>query len=201
MIPFVTLTAPAAPLLMANVDTDMIIPKQFLKTTRRDGLAVGLFHELKTRPDGSPNADFVLNQPAYASAAVLIAGPNFGCGSSREHAPWALFDQGLRCVIAASFADIFYNNCFNNGLLPIVLPPDVVAHLAGQASGGNAVFHIDLPAQTVSGPDGASHRFEIDPARKLKLLEGLDDIGMTLKGEGDIATHEMRRRLAQPWLP
>ncbi len=205
MQPFTSLTGKAAPLLernrlMANVDTDRIIPKQFLKTTERSGLSVGLFHELKTHADGSPNPDFVLNQPEYSGASILIAGANFGCGSSREHAPWALLDQGLRCVIAPSFADIFYNNCFKNGVLPIALPEDVVERLADQAGGANHVFSIDLDGQTITGPDGATHGFDIDPGRKAKLLAGLDEIGETLSSEADITAFEARRRLAAPWL-
>jgi 3-isopropylmalate dehydratase small subunit len=200
MTPFTTLTAIAAPLPMANVDTDMIIPKQFLKTTERTGLKVGLFHELKTRADGSPNPDFVLNKPTYQGAGILLAGPNFGCGSSREHAPWALLDQGIHCVIAPSFADIFYNNCFNNGLLPVALPEEVINDLMQQASGDNARFVVDLAAQTVSGPVGRTHSFEIAADRKRKLLEGLDDIGVTLKADAAITAFEAKRKLSLPWL-
>ena len=200
MQPFTRIEAVAAPLMRANIDTDMIIPKQFLKTVTRTGLARGLFHELKTRADGSPDPDFVLNRAPYAGAEILIAGPNFGCGSSREHAPWALLDQGIRCVIASSFADIFYNNCFKNGILPLILPQPVVEALADQARGGNHRFVIDLPGQTVTAPDGTVHRFDMDPARKTVLVEGLDDIGLTLKHADAIAAHEDRRRLATPWL-
>ena len=185
---FTTLRSTAAPLLdkgklMVNVDTDMIIPKQFLKPTTRTGLSKGLFHELKTNPNGSPRDDFVLNRPAFSKAGVLIAGDNFGCGSSREHAPWALLDQGITCVIAPSFADIFHNNCFKNGILPIALPADVVKQLAEQAGGGNHVFTIDLETQTVVAPDGTAHAFEIDAGRKANLMEGLDEIGESLNAE------------------
>lgn len=205
MKPFTTLRGTAAPLtdqgkLMVNVDTDMIIPKQFLKTTERTGLSEGLFHELKTREDGSANPDFVLNQPAYRSAEVLIAGENFGCGSSREHAPWALLDQGISCVIAPGFADIFFNNCFKNGILPVILPADVCATLAGQAGGANSVFTVDLARQTVSAPDGTEYHFDIDGGRKANLLAGLDDIGLSLEAEQTIASYEAQRRLMTPWL-
>jgi 3-isopropylmalate dehydratase small subunit len=197
---FTQLTGTAAPLAMANVDTDMIIPKQFLKTVSREGLARGLFYELKTNPDGSPNPDFVLNRPAYAKAQILIAKENFGCGSSREHAPWALLDQGLSCVIAPSFADIFYNNCFKNGLLPVVLPRETVEALLAQAGGPNHIFAVDLEAQTVTAPDGKTHRFDIDPGRKASLMAGLDDIGESLQHAAEIDAYEKRRKLSQPWL-
>lgn len=200
MKPFAKLTGTAAPLPIANIDTDMIIPKQFLKTVSREGLAKGLFYELKTRADGSPDPDFVLNKPAYATASILLAKENFGCGSSREHAPWALLDQGLSVVIAPSFADIFYNNCFKNGLLPIVLPRDVVDSLMEQAGGANHVFSIDLAAQTVTAPDGQAYRFDIDPGRKASLLAGLDEIGETLQHADAIAAFEEERKLSQPWL-
>ncbi len=200
MKPFAKLTGTAAPLPIANIDTDMIIPKQFLKTVSREGLAKGLFYELKTRADGSPDPDFVLNKPAYATASILLAKENFGCGSSREHAPWALLDQGLSVVIAPSFADIFYNNCFKNGLLPIVLPRDVVDSLMEQAGGANHVFSIDLAAQTVTAPDGQAYRFDIDPGRKASLLAGLDEIGETLQHADAIAAFEEDRKLSQPWL-
>ncbi|MEL6661720.1 MAG: 3-isopropylmalate dehydratase small subunit [Pseudomonadota bacterium] len=205
MKPFTTLKGTAAPLtdkgqLMANVDTDMIIPKQFLKTTTRTGLAKGLFHELKTLPDGSPNPEFVLNRTAYADASILIAGENFGCGSSREHAPWALLDQGITCVIAPGFADIFHNNCYKNGILPIALPVEVCDALAEQAGGANHVFEIDLAAQTVTTPDGTVHGFEIDEGRKANLMAGLDEIGTSLKAEAAISEYESHRRLMTPWL-
>jgi 3-isopropylmalate dehydratase small subunit len=200
MKPFTQLTGTAAPLPIANVDTDQIIPKQFLKTVSREGLAKGLFYDLKTRADGSPDPDFVLNRPAYAKASILIARENFGCGSSREHAPWALLDQGLTCVIAPSFADIFYNNCFKNGLLPVTLPREVVDQLTDQAGGPNHVFTVDLAAQTVTAPDGKVHKFDIDQGRKASLLAGLDDIGETLQHAGAISAFEEKRKLAQPWL-
>ncbi len=166
----------------------------------REGLAKGLFFDFKTKPDGSPDPDFVLNKPAYASAKILIAKENFGCGSSREHAPWALLDQGLSCVIAPSFADIFYNNCFKNGLLPVVLPREVVASLLDQAGGPNHIFSIDLETQTVTAPDGGVHHFDIDAGRKASLMAGLDDIGESLTHAPAIGAFEARRRLAQPWL-
>ena len=202
---FTQLTGTAAPLLekgkpMSNVDTDMIIPKQFLKTTSREGLAVGLFHELKTKADGSPNPDFVLNRPEYAKASILIAGENFGCGSSREHAPWALTDQGITCVIAPSFADIFHNNCYKNGILPIRLPVEVCQKLAEQAGGANHMFTVDLETQTVTTPDGETHHFDVDAGPKSNLLAGLDEIGASLTASEEITTYEARRRLMTPWL-
>jgi len=201
MKPFTTLTAPAAPLPIANIDTDQIIPKQFLSTVERSGLAKGLFYDMRFDADGAPKPDFVLHRSEYQGAKVLIAGPNFGCGSSREHAPWALMDFGVTCVISAGFADIFYNNCFNNGLLPIVLPQDAIDELTSEARGGNHVFSIDLERQTVVAPSGKAFAFEIDPGRKRKLLEGLDDIGLTLTRDPAITAFEERRRLAQPWRP
>ncbi|MEM7768149.1 MAG: 3-isopropylmalate dehydratase small subunit [Pseudomonadota bacterium] len=205
MKPFSTLRATAAPLtdqgkLMVNVDTDMIIPKQFLKTTERTGLSEGLFHELKTLADGTPDPDFVLNKPAYRSAEILVAGENFGCGSSREHAPWALLDQGIACVIAPSFADIFFNNCFKNGILPIALPAEICNALAEQAGGANSVFTVDLATQTISTPDGTEHTFEIDGGRKANLLAGLDEIGQSLSADAAISDFETKRRLTTPWL-
>jgi len=200
MKPFTHITGNAAPLPIANIDTDMIIPKQFLKTVSREGLAKGLFFELKTKADGSPDPDFVLNRPAYASAKILVAKENFGCGSSREHAPWALLDQGLSCVIAPSFADIFYNNCFKNGLLPVALPRDVVDSLLDQAGGPNHIFTVDLESQTVTAPDGKTHHFDIDPGRKASLLAGLDEIGESLIHAPQIDSFEAQRRLATPWL-
>tara|TARA_R110000868_G_scaffold208511_1_gene457973 strand:+ start:34 stop:663 length:630 start_codon:yes stop_codon:yes gene_type:complete len=202
---FQTLTGTAAPLiekgkLMSNVDTDMIIPKQFLKTTTRTGLSKGLFHELKTKADGSENPDFVLNKPQYAKANILIAGENFGCGSSREHAPWALLDQGITCVIAPSFADIFHNNCYKNGILPVRLPVDVCAQLAAQAGGANHVFTIDLETQTVTTPDGVVHAFEVDAGRKSNLMAGLDEIGASLTSASEIDAFEAKRRHMTPWL-
>ncbi len=186
--------------LMANVDTDMIIPKQFLKTTEREGLSAGLFYELKTLSDGRPDPDFVLNKPAFSSAGILIAGENFGCGSSREHAPWALLDQGITCVIAPSFADIFHNNCYKNGILPIVLPFDICEALAAQAGGANHQFTVNLAAQTITTPDGQTISFEVDEGRKASLLEGLDEIGQTLTAEARIGEFESGRSLSMPWL-
>ncbi len=200
MRPFTELHAKAAPLDVANLDTDQIIPKQFLKTVEREGLGKGLFYDLRFDAEGRPKSDFVLNDPRYAGAGVLIAGDNFGCGSSREHAPWALLDYGVQCVIAPSFADIFYNNCFQNGLLPVALPAEAVRALMDEAKGGNHVFSVDLAAQTVTAPSGKQFRFEIDPARKEKLLKGLDSIGETLQHEADIDAYEGRRALVQPWL-
>jgi 3-isopropylmalate dehydratase small subunit len=200
MTPFTDLHAKAAPLDLANVDTDQIIPKQFLKTVDREGLAKGLFYDLRFDGDGKPRPGFVLNDPRYAGAGVLIAGENFGCGSSREHAPWALLDYGVRCVIAPSFADIFYGNCFQNGLLPIALPAHAVRALMDEAKGGNHVFSVDLAAQSVTSPSGRVFRFEIDPSRKEKLLKGLDSIGETLQHAPDIDAYEARQGLTQPWL-
>ncbi|MEZ5947508.1 MAG: 3-isopropylmalate dehydratase small subunit [Hyphomonas sp.] len=202
---FTQLTGTAAALLekgkpMSNIDTDMIIPKQFLKTTERTGLAKGLFYELKTLADGSPNPDFVLNKPQFAGAGILIAGENFGCGSSREHAPWALADQGISVIIAPSFADIFHNNCFKNGILPVRLPVDVCEQLAKQAGGANHVFTVDLESQTVTAPDGETYTFDVDPGRKSNLIQGLDEIGASLKAEGDITAFEAERKLSTPWL-
>lgn len=202
---FTKLTGTAAPLLekgkpMSNVDTDMIIPKQFLKTTTRTGLSVGLFHELKTKADGSENPDFVLNKPTYAKASILIAGENFGCGSSREHAPWALLDQGITCVIAPSFADIFHNNCYKNGILPVRLPVDVCEQLAESAGGANHVFSVDLEAQSVTTPDGEVHHFEVDAGAKSNLIQGLDDIGQSLESDDAITDFEQQRKLMTPWL-
>lgn len=197
---FKTLTGPAAPLRMSNVDTDMIIPKQFLKTTERTGLSRGLFFELKTNADGSPNPGFVLNRDEYKDASILIAGANFGCGSSREHAPWALLDQGIRCVIAPSFADIFYNNCFKNGILPIALPQSIVEKMMDEANGGNHIFTVDLENMKITLPDGKVVEFDLDGSRRHNLLEGLDDIGLTLQAEERISEFETRRKLATPWL-
>jgi 3-isopropylmalate dehydratase small subunit len=200
MTPFTHLTAKAAPLDVANVDTDQIIPKQFLKTVEREGLAKGLFYDLRFDPEGNAKPGFVLNDPNYAGSGVLIAGDNFGCGSSREHAPWALLDFGIRCVISTSFADIFYNNCFQNGLLPIALPAEQVRALMAEAKGGNHVFEIDLETQSVSAPSGARFTFEIDPGRKEKMLKGLDAIGETLQAAPAIDDYEQRQAMARPWL-
>jgi 3-isopropylmalate/(R)-2-methylmalate dehydratase small subunit len=198
---FTQLTGVAAPLPMINVDTDKIIPKQYLKTIERKGLGKGLFDEMRYRADGSENPDFVLNKPAYRQAKILVAGENFGCGSSREHAPWALLDFGIRCIIATSFADIFYNNCFKNGILPIKLPAEDVEKLMDDANrGANAVVTIDLEKQEITGPDGGRIRFELDPFRKHCLLNGLDDIGLTLEKAASIDRYEEQRRLERPWL-
>ena len=200
MQPFKKLSGVAAPLNMINVDTDMIIPKQFLKTTKRTGLGAALFHEMRTRPDGRDNPDFVLNKPAYKKAQILVAGANFGCGSSREHAPWALLDFGIRCVISTSFADIFYNNCFKNGILPIVLPQADIDKLMDDAErGANAIVSIDLEAQEIRGPDGGMIKFEIDPFRKQCLINGWDDVGLTLRHENKISDFEAKRRREMPW--
>ena len=198
---FTVLTGVAAPLPMINVDTDMIIPKQFLKTIKRTGLGRNLFDEMRYRPNGSEKPEFVLNRPAYRRASVLIAGENFGCGSSREHAPWALLDFGIRCVIAPSFADIFFNNCFKNGILPVVLPHAAVEGLLRQAeAGANATFTVDLEQQQVTTPDGSRHRFEVDVFRKQCLLNGLDDIGLTEQRRAEIESFEALNRASQPWL-
>ena len=178
---FTTLTAVAAPLPIINIDTDMIIPKQYLKTIKRTGLGKGLFSEMRYNDDGSENPDFVLNQPAYRNAKILVVGDNFGCGSSREHAPWALADFGIRCVISTSFADIFFNNCAKNGILAIVVSPEDLEKLFQDAErGANATLTIDLAAQTIKGPDGGTLHFDIDEGRKHNLLNGLDEIGLTL---------------------
>ncbi|MGE5546858.1 MAG: 3-isopropylmalate dehydratase small subunit [Solirubrobacterales bacterium] len=198
---FTVLTGVAAPLPMINVDTDMIIPKQFLKTIKRSGLGKNLFDEMRYTPDGKEVATFVLNQPAYRKAQILIAGNNFGCGSSREHAPWAILDFGIRCVIAPSFADIFFNNCFKNGVLPIKLPQEQVDKLMKQAeNGANATFTVDLQNQQITAPDGSKTAFEVDPFRKHCLLNGLDDIGLTLQKADKIAAFEANRKQSQPWL-
>jgi 3-isopropylmalate/(R)-2-methylmalate dehydratase small subunit len=201
MTPFTRLDGRAAPLAIANLDTDQIIPKQFLKRIDREGLGQGLFYDLRFDEAGNAKPDFVLNRPAYSGANILIAGDNFGCGSSREHAPWALLDFGVRCVIAPSFADIFYNNCFQNGLLPIALPEEQVKTLMDEAKGGNHLFSVDLEAQTVTSPSGARFTFQIDPGRQKKLLKGLDAVGETLQHAAAIDAFEEHRRLARPWAP
>ena len=191
MQPFTTLTSTPAPLKVVNVDTDMIIPKQYLKTIKRTGLGTALFAEMRYKEDRSENPDFVLNQPAYRKAQILVAGDNFGCGSSREHAPWALLDFGIRCVISTSFADIFYNNCFKNGILPIKVTPEQLDALFDDAErGSNATLTIDLENQTIKGPDGGEIQFEIDPFRKHCLLNGLDDIGLTMEKGTKIDAYE-----------
>ena len=197
---FTTLTGVAAPLPLINVDTDMIIPKQFLKTIKRSGLGANLFDEMRFDDDGNEIADFVLNKPAYRSAEILVAGDNFGCGSSREHAPWALLDFGIRAVIAPSFADIFFNNCFKNGILPIVLPQEQVDALMEDAEKGeNARISVDLESQTVTASDGQSFTFEVDPFKKHCLLNGLDDIGLTLEKSSAIDAFEKQAAVERPW--
>jgi 3-isopropylmalate/(R)-2-methylmalate dehydratase small subunit len=198
---FTSLTGVAAPLEIRNVDTDMIIPKQYLKTIKRTGLGSGLFAELRYKEDGSENPDFVLNKPAYRNAKIIVAEDNFGCGSSREHAPWALLDYGIHCVISTSFADIFYNNCFKNGILPIVVSPDDLERLMDDARrGANATISIDLEKQEIHGPDGGVVPFDIDPFRKHCLLNGLDDIGLSLKKAEKIEDFETKAKSEQPWL-
>jgi 3-isopropylmalate/(R)-2-methylmalate dehydratase small subunit len=198
---FTKLTGVAAPLPRVNVDTDAIIPKQYLKTIKRTGLKAGLFYEWRTNQDGSEKPDFVLDKPAYENAKVLVAGANFGCGSSREHAPWALLDFGIRCVIAPSFGDIFFNNCFKNGMLPIALPQADVDKLMQDAEkGANATVSVDLEKQEITRPDGGVIKFDIDPFRKYCLLNGFDDIGLTLRQKDKIDSYEAERRRSMPWL-
>jgi 3-isopropylmalate/(R)-2-methylmalate dehydratase small subunit len=198
---FTKLEGVAAPLKMINVDTDMIIPKQYLKTIKRTGLSKGLFAEKRYRDDGSENPDFVLNKPAYRKAKVLVVGDNFGCGSSREHAPWALMDFGIRCVISTSFGDIFYNNCFKNGLLPIRVKPEELEKLFDDAErGANATLSIDLETQEIRGPDGGVIKFDIDAHRKHCLLKGLDDIGLTMVKQDKIERFEQKSKAARAWL-
>ncbi|MBL8075495.1 MAG: 3-isopropylmalate dehydratase small subunit [Nitrospira sp.] len=201
MEPFTILTGLVAPLDQINVDTDQIIPKQFLKTIKRTGLREGLFFDWRKKKDGSPDPDFFLNQPRYQSASILLTRDNFGCGSSREHAPWALLDQGFRCIIAPSFADIFYNNCFQNGVLPVVLKADEVLALMKHALATEGYrLTVDLAKQTVTAPENIVYRFEIDPFRKDCLYRGLDSIGLTLQHEQAIAAYEARRKTEAPWL-
>ncbi len=199
---FTKLTGVAAPMPLVNIDTDMIIPKQFLKTIKRTGLGANLFDEMRFDRDGKEIEEFVLNQPAFREARILVAGDNFGCGSSREHAPWALLDFGIRCVISTSFADIFYNNCFKNGILPIKLPKEQVDALMEDAErGSNARMTVDLEEQTVTGSDGEVYGFEIDPFRKHCLLNGLDDIGLTIEAAAtSIDAYEGRTAVQRPWL-
>ena len=195
---FTTLRGVAAPLPMVNVDTDMIIPKQFLKTIKRTGLKEGLFYEMRWTADGQKK-DFILDQPAYQNAKILVAGPNFGCGSSREHAPWALLDFGIRCIISEDFADIFYNNCFKNGVLPIKMPKEIIDKLMDDASrGSNAIIEVDLEKQEIKGPDGGTVHFDIDPFRKHCLLNGLDDIGLTMEKKSEIDDFEARQKERSP---
>lgn len=197
---FTRITAVAAPLRLVNVDTDMIIPARFLKTIRRTGLGAGLFAAMRYDAEGRERVDFVLNRPAFREAGILIAGENFGCGSSREHAPWALLDFGIRCVIAPSFADIFFNNCFKNGILPIRLPHDRVERLMALAEReGDARFTVDLAARTITCPDGTTEPFEVDPFRRECLLNGWDDIGLTMRHAGAIDAFEARQKVERPW--
>ena len=197
---FTTLTAVAAPLNMINVDTDMIIPKDYLKTIQRTGLGKGLFAELRYADDGTDNPDFVLNKPAYKAAKIIVAGDNFGCGSSREHAPWALLDYGIRSVISTEFGDIFYNNCFKNGILPIKVSKEDLDKLMDDAErGANATLSIDLDKQEIRGPDGGVVRFEVDAFKKHCLLNGLDEVGLTMEKDDRIAAYEKRAAVDRPW--
>jgi len=197
---FVKLTGVAAPLPVVNIDTDMIIPKDYLKTIKRTGLGSGLFAEARFKEDGSENPDFILNKPAYRNAQILVAGDNFGCGSSREHAPWALLDFGIRCVISTSFADIFYNNCFKNGILPIVVSPENLEKLLDDAGrGSNAVLTVDLESQEITGPDGGKITFELDAFKRHCMLNGLDDIGLTLEKASSINVFEKSLADSRPW--
>ena len=198
---FVKITGIAAPLPMINVDTDMIIPKQFLKTIKRSGLGVNAFAEMRYKSDGSEIEDFVLNKPAYRDSSILVAGDNFGCGSSREHAPWALSDFGIKVVVSTSFADIFFNNCFKNGMLPIILPAEQVEILMNDSEkGSNARVEVDLEAQTITSSDGDVFSFEVDPFKKHCLLNGLDDIGLTMEKSSSIDAFEKKLKIEQPWL-
>ena len=198
---FTKLTGVAAPMPIVNVDTDMIIPKDYLKTIKRTGLGTGLFAEMRYNDDGSENPDFVLNKPAYRKAQILVAGDNFGCGSSREHAPWALLDFGIRCVISTSFADIFYNNCFKNGILPITVSPEDLEKLMDDASrGANATLTIDLAKQEIRGPDGGMVKFEIDSFKKHCMLNGLDAIALTEEKAPAITAYEQKHQADRPWV-
>ncbi|MEM6595788.1 MAG: 3-isopropylmalate dehydratase small subunit [Pseudomonadota bacterium] len=198
---FETLTGIAAPMPLVNIDTDMIIPKQFLKTIKRSGLGVNLFDEMRFDREGNEVPDFVLNKPQYRETEILVAGDNFGCGSSREHAPWAIKDFGIRCVISTSFADIFYNNCFKNGILPIVLPKEAVDVLMQDAEkGSNARMTVDLEAQTVTSSDGEVFSFEVDSFKKRCLMEGLDDIGLTMEKASAIDSFEAKAGAERPWV-
>jgi len=197
---FTKLTGVAAPLPIVNVDTDMIIPKDYLKTIKRTGLSTGLFAEMRFNEDGTENPDFVLNKPAYRKAQILVAGDNFGCGSSREHAPWALLDFGIRCVISTSFADIFYNNCFKNGILPIKVSQEDLDKLMDDASrGANATLTVDLEEMEIRGPDGGVITFELDEFKRHCLLNGLDDIGLTMEKAPSIDTFEKANAESRPW--
>ena len=191
----------AAPLNMINIDTDKLIPKQFLKTIKRTGLGKHLFNEIRFNADGSENEDFVLNKPAYREASILVAGDNFGCGSSREHAPWALLDYGVKCVISTSFADIFFNNCFKNGILPIVVSKEELDQLMDDAdNGANSILDIDLENQRIGRPNGETINFEIDEFRKHCLINGLDDIGLTMQKQSNIDNFEKKREAEKPWI-
>ena len=197
---FEKLSGVAAPMPLVNIDTDMIIPKVFLKTIKRSGLGVNLFDEMRYDREGNEKPDFVLNKPQYRDAKILVAGDNFGCGSSREHAPWAIADFGIKCVISTSFADIFYNNCFKNGILPLVLPEDAVDTLMKDAEkGANSIIEVDLENQTIVSSDGEIFRFEIDPFKKHCLLNGLDDIGLTMEKEEHISAYESKVLQQFPW--
>ena len=197
---FEKLSGVAAPMPLVNIDTDMIIPKVFLKTIKRSGLGVNLFDEMRYDREGNEKPDFVLNKPQYRDAKILVAGDNFGCGSSREHAPWAIADFGIKCVISTSFADIFYNNCFKNGILPLVLPEDAVDTLMKDAEkGANSIIEVDLENQTIVSSDGEIFRFEVDPFKKHCLLNGLDDIGLTMEKEDYIAAYESKASQQFPW--
>jgi len=198
---FTTLTAVAAPMPMPNIDTDKIIPAEHLKTIKRTGLGKFAFERMRYTPDGKERPDFILNKPAYRQAKILVTGENFGCGSSREHAPWALLDFGITCIISTSFADIFYNNCFKNGILPIKVSKEDLDKLMDDAQrGANATLSVDLQAQEIRGPDGGCVKFDIDPFRKHCLLNGLDDVGLTLQKEKDINAYEAQQKQSQPWL-
>ena len=191
----------AAPLNMINIDTDKLIPKQFLKTIKRTGLGKYLFNEMRFNPDGTENPDFILNKPAYRNASILVAGDNFGCGSSREHAPWALLDYGIKCVVSTSFADIFFNNCFKNGILPIIVSKDQLDQLMDDAEkGSNSVLDIDLENQQIGRPNGEKINFEIDEFRKHCLVNGLDDIGLTMQKKSSIDKFETARATEKPWI-
>ena len=191
----------AAPMPLVNIDTDMIIPKQFLKTIKRSGLGINAFAEMRYKSDGSEVEDFVLNKPAYRASSILVAGDNFGCGSSREHAPWALSDFGIKVVVSTSFADIFFNNCFKNGMLPIILPAEQVKILMNDSEkGSNARIEVDLEAQTITSSDGNVFSFEVDPFKKHCLLNGLDDIGLTMEKSSSIDAFEKKLEIEQPWL-
>jgi 3-isopropylmalate/(R)-2-methylmalate dehydratase small subunit len=201
MLKFTTLTAVAAPLPIINIDTDMIIPKDYLKTIRRTGLGKGLFSDMRYEETGAENPNFVLNKPQYRKAQIIVAGDNFGCGSSREHAPWALMDFGVRCVISTSFADIFYNNCFKNGILPAIVSAEDLAKLLDDAGrGANATLTVDLESQTIKGPDGGVVHFQVDAGRKHRLLNGIDDIGETLEKAPAIDGFEKKMAQSRPWI-